>query len=221
MIAENLLSHNIIPLRTSDTGAEALGIMNDFYVRHLPIVNDKQLLGLISEDDILEHDIEEAVGSYQLSMTKPYVKDSDHLYDILKILSEYKLTVVPVVDSESNYKGLISQDDLVRYFANTGSFTEPGSIIVLEMNRRDYSLAEISRIVEEESAAILSTFITSNLDSERIDVTVKINRQDLSLQRIIASFERYDYNIKASFQEADYFDGLQERYDSLMNYLNV
>ena len=221
MIAGNLLSHNIIPLRTSDTGAEALGIMNDFYVRHLPIVNDKQLLGLISEDDILEHDIEEAVGSYQLSMTKPYVRDTDHLYDVLKALSEYKLTIVPVIDMENNYKGLISQDDLVRYFANTGSFTEPGSIVVLEMHRRDYSLAEISRIVEEESAAILSTFITTSLDSDRIDVTVKINRQDFKLQRIIASFERYEYNIKASFQEADYFDGLQERYDSLMNYLNV
>jgi len=221
MIAGNLLSHTIIPLRTSDTGAEALGIMSDFYVRHLPIVNDKQLLGLISEDDILEHDVEEAVGSYQLSMTKPYVKDTDHLYDVLKILSEYKLTVVPVIDVESNYKGLISQDDLVRYFANTGSFTEPGSIIVLEMNRRDYSLAEISRIVESESAAILSTFITSNLETDFIDVTVKINRQDFQLQRILASFERFEYKIKASFQEADYFDGLQERYDSLMNYLNV
>ena len=221
MIAENLLSHNIIPLRTSDTGAEALGIMNDFYVRHLPIVNDKQLLGLISEDDILEHDVEEAVGSFRLSMTKPYVKASDHLYDVLKILSEYQLTVVPVIDHENNYKGLISQDDLVRYFANTGSFTEPGSIIVLEMHRRDYSLAEISRIVESESAAILSTFITSNLESDRIDVTVKINRQDFQLQRIIASFERFNYQVKASFQEADYFEGLQERYDSLMNYLNV
>lgn len=221
MIAKNLLSHSIIPLRTSDTGAEALGIMSDFYVRHLPIVNDKQLLGLISEDDILEYDVEEAVGSYQLSMNRPYVKDTDHLYDVLKTLSEFQLTVVPVVDAEDNYKGLISQDDLVRYFANTGSFTEPGSIVVLEMHKKDYSLAEISRIVESESAAILSTFITSNLDSERIDVTVKINKQDFQLQRIIASFERFDYTIKASFQEADYFDGLQERYDSLMNYLNV
>ena len=221
MIAENLLSHTIIPLRTSDSGEEALGIMNDFYVRHLPIVNDKQLLGMIAEDEILEYDIEEPIGSYSLSMTKPYVKEKDHLYDVLKILSEYQLTVVPVVDAEGNNKGLISQDDLVRYFANTGSFTEPGSIIVLEMNKRDYSLAEISRIVESEGAAILSTFITSNLETERIDVTVKINRQDLQLQRIISSFTRFEYTIKASFQEADYFDGLQERYDSLMSYLNV
>jgi len=59
------------------------------------------------------------------------------------------------------------------------------------------------------------------LDSDTIDVTVKINRQDLQFQRIIASFERFSYTIKASFQEADYFEGLQERYDSLMNYLNV
>lgn len=219
MIAGNLLSQEIIPLRTSDTGQEALGVMNDFYVKHLPIVNNKQLLGLISEDDILNYDVEEAVGSYQLSLNHPQVRENDHVYEVMRMLAEYQLTVVPVVDIEGNYLGLVSQDDLLRFFANIGSFSEPGSIIVLEMSKQDYSLAELGRIVESENAAILSSFITSSLDSTQIDVTIKINRKDIS--RVIATLVRFNYQVKASFQEAEYFDSLKERYDSLINYLNV
>jgi len=219
MIAANLLSHEFVPLRTSDTGNDALSIMADFYVKHLPIVNNKQMLGLISEDDILQNDVAEAVGSYPLSLTKPYVNERDHLYDVLRVLSEYSLTVIPVIDAENNYMGLITQGDLLRFFAQIGSFTEPGSIIVFEMSKQDYSLAEISRIVEGENAAILSSFITSSLDSTKIDVTIKINRQEL--QTILATFERFNYSVKASFQEIEYFDGLKERFDSLMSYLNV
>jgi acetoin utilization protein AcuB len=219
MIASNLLSQTIVPLKTSDTGEAALSIMSDFYVKHLPIVNNKQLLGLISEDDILNNDELEAVGSYHLSMSRPYVKERDHIFEVMRIMSEYNLTVIPVVDDEDNYLGMISQDDLLRFFAGIGSFTEPGSIVVLEMSKQDYSLAQISRVVESENAAVLSSFITTNLDSTKIDVTIKINRPEIS--NILSTFQRFDYTVKASFQESEYFETLKDRYDSLMSFLNV
>jgi CBS domain-containing protein len=219
MTAQQLISDSIIPLRTSETGDTALGIMNDFYVRHLPIVNDKQLLGLISEEDILEHDAHEPVGSFQLSLIRPYVKYNDHLYEILRLIAEYHLTLIPVVDEEENYIGLVTLEDVLQYFTRTASFSEPGSIVVLEMSRHDYQLSQIAQIVESENAAVLSAFITTNLDSIRIDVTLKINRQNI--QNILATFERYEYEVKASFNEIEYLDSLRDRYDSLMAYLNV
>lgn len=219
MIAANLLTDSIIPLRTSDTGDDALSIMGDFYVKHLPIVNNEELLGLISEEDILNNDVMEAVGSYPLSLARFYVRDTDHIYEVMRLLAEYKLTVIPVVDEESKYLGMISQEDLINYFAATGAFTEPGSIIVLEMHRRDYSLAEIARIAESENANIVSSFISSGLDGSLIDVTIKINLQ--SIQALLATFDRFGYEVKASFNESDYFDTLKERYDSLMMFLNV
>ena len=219
MTAETLISDEIIPLRTSDTGEEALGMMDDFYVRHLPIVNNKQLLGLISQDDILNYNAVEPVGSYSLSMVRPYASGKDHIYELLRLLAEYHLTLIPVVDEEENYIGVVTLETLLLHFAQTASFSEPGSILVLEMSRRDYSLAEIARIVESENAAVLSSFITTNLESTRVDITIKINRQNI--QSIIATFGRYDYEIKASFNEADYVGSLQERYDGLMSYLNV
>ncbi len=221
MTAEQLISDTIIPLRTSETGDTALGIMNEFYVRHLPIVNDKQLLGLISEEDILEHDAHEPVGSYKLSLIRSYVQHNDHLYEILRLIAEYQLTLIPVVDEEENYVGLVTMEDLLQHFAQIASFSEPGSIVVLEMSRHDYQLSQIAQIVESENAAILSAFITTNLQAQstRVDVTIKINRQNI--QNILATFERYDYEIKASFNETEYIDALRDRYDSLMAYLNV
>ncbi|MCG8327406.1 MAG: CBS domain-containing protein [Chitinophagales bacterium] len=219
MTAEQLISDAIIPLRTSDTGEDALSLMNEFYIRHLPIVNNEQLLGLISEDDILDHDVEEAVGSYSLSMVRPYLKYNDHIYEILRLIAQHHLTVIPVVDDGENYIGMVTLESIVHFFARTASFSEPGSIIVLEVSKRDYMLSEIARIVESENAAVLSSFITTNLDSTQIDVTIKVNSQHV--QSIIATFGRYDYVIKATFNETEYIDSLKERYDALMSYLNV
>ncbi|HKK75555.1 MAG TPA: CBS domain-containing protein [Saprospiraceae bacterium] len=219
MVAESLISTELIPLQTSDFGATALEMMSEFYVRHLPIVNNTQLLGLISEDDILEYDVNEAIGSYSLSLARPYVYRGEHLYEVMRILAEKRLTVIPVVDKEHNYMGVVTLDDLLQYFSGNYSFREPGSIIVLTMSNRDYSLAEIARIVESENARILSAFVTSQPNSPIIDVTLKLNKQHT--QNIIATFLRFDYQVKASFNEVEYLDSLQERYDSLMSYLNV
>ena len=221
MIAADLLSDGLVPLRTSDTGEEALNIMSEFYVRHLPVVNNTQLLALVSEDDILEYDVHEAVGSYDVSLRFPPVQENDHLYEVMRRMGQYNLTVIPVVNGNQDYLGMITIEDLLSYFAQIGSFTEPGSIIVLEMSRRDYSLAEISRIVESENAAVLSSFVTSSLDEATvmIDVTLKINRQNI--QSILATFGRFSYTVKATFNEREMYDTLKERYDSLMSYLNV
>lgn len=219
MTADLLLSEIILPLRTSDTGDEALEAMNEFSVRHLPIVNDHQLLGVLSEEDVLNNDAAEPVGSYALQLPPLYVRSGDHFFEIMRLVAEYQLTAIPVVDAQNNYLGLITLEDLLRSFASSISFTEPGSIIVLEMAKRDYSLAEIARIVESENAAILSSYITTNADATRIEVTLKLNRQNI--MSILATFERFKYEVKASFNETEYMDTLKERYESLMTYLNV
>jgi CBS domain-containing protein len=219
MIAKELISEEIVPLRTSDTGEDALAMMSDFHVRHLPIVNGTQLLGLISEDEIFEFDPEESVGSYKLKMTHPFVYDRNHIYDIMRLLNEYKLSLIPVVDKNQTYLGVVTLEDLLKYFAESASFGEHGSVIVLTVNRFNYSLSQIARIVESENTVILNSFITSTPDSTELDITLKLNRSDIS--KILSSFRRFDYEVKASFSESEYIDSLQEHYDSLMSYLSV
>lgn len=221
MTAESLIAYDIPALQTEQTGKDAFHALNDHHVKHLPVVDaDRHLVGILSEEDIFNHKLYEPIGEYDFSLLRRFaVRHTDHVFEVMRVMGDNRLTVIPVVDEQGNYLGLIAQNDLLRFFANTASFTEPGGVLVLEMNRRDYSLGAIARIVEEEDAKILSSFVTSGPDTEMIELTIKINRQELS--RIVASLERYEYDVKETFAELDYADSLQERYDSLMNYLNI
>lgn len=220
MTAESLIAYDIPALSTEQTGKDAFHLLSDHHVKHLPVVDGQRLVGILSEEDIFNHKLYEPIGEYDFSLLRRFaVRANDHVFEVIRVMGDNRLTVVPVIDETGNYKGLITQNDLLRYFANSASFTEVGGVLVLEMSRRDYSLATIARIVEDEDAKILSSFVTSGANAENVEVTIKINRQELG--RVVASFQRYEYDVKESFAELDYADSLQEHYESFMNYLNI
>jgi len=220
MIAKDLISGTVLPLKTSDTGLVAMHWFDEFRVSHLPVVSDSQLLGLISEDDVFAAgSFEEPVWNYPLQLQNISILHSRHIYEAMKLFADYKLTTLPVVDEKGNYLGLITLSDLVEKMATTAAVSNPGGILVLELNVNDYSMIEIARIVEENDTKILSMYVSSPADSTRLELTMKLNRMDI--QPVMKSFLRHDYTIKASFFESDYFDGLHERYNLLMNYLNI
>jgi acetoin utilization protein AcuB len=219
MLAIELISDLIPPVHTSDTIQKVLDRMAEFRVRHLPIVNEDQFLGLLSEADVLvEPDHEVQIGAMALSLVNPYVLEDQHIYDVIRLFYEQQLTVVPVLDNKKNYLGMISINAMNEYFAKITSVMQPGGIIILEINSRNNSLAHMAQIVESDNAQILSSYVSTYPDSTRMDVTLKINKQDIS--NIVASFLRYEYDIKATFNHND-VDNSMDRYDSLMNYLNL
>lgn len=220
MTAKELISGAILPLKTSDTGLIAMHWFDEFKVSHLPVVGDSQLLGLISEDDIFSAgSFEEPIWSNELQLQNVSILHSRHIYEVMKLFADYKLTTLPVTDEKGTYLGLITLADLVDKMSATAAVSNPGGILVLELNANDFSMVEIAKIVEDNDTRILSSYVNSTVDSLRIELTLKLNRIDI--QPVIQSFLRYDYTIKASFFESDYFDNLRERYDLLMTYLNV
>ena len=220
MFAKQLISTEVTPLKTSDTGTETLAQMVDAHIRHLPIVNHRQLLGVISEEDVLSFNLDEPIGSNPLSLRKAFVSDTDHLFEVMRVMGAEELTLIPVVDNQNNYIGSIRMQDVLISFSKMASFVEPGGVIVLEMQRHEYSMHEIARIVEGENAKILSFFVGSRPESQMVDVMLKLDRsQDLG--GILSTFHRFGYQIKASFVSDDFMDSLQDNYNSLMNYLDM
>jgi len=221
MLAKDLISEEIPAIRTSDTAVEALNWMEVFRVSHLPIVNNEEFLGLISDSDIYDLNTpEEAIGNHRLSLIRPYVRFDQHIYEIIELASRLKLTVVPVLDYHNKYIGLVRMSDLLHYFSKLIAIEKPGGIIVVEMSQSDYSMSQISQIVESNNAKILSMYLTSSADSTKIEVTLKLNVTDLTA--IVQTFNRYEYTIKASFMEFDEQDDLyNSRYELFMKYLNI
>lgn len=221
MLARELISDVITALKTSDTGTKALSWMEVFRVRHLPVVNQRDFLGLISDADIFDlNNPDEPVGNHELSLQKPYVNEEQHIYEVIELLSRLKLTLVPVLDHQKQYRGVITMEDLTRRFASLSAMQQPGGIIELEINPLDYSLSEISQIVEGNNGRILSLYVANTDDNKMLRVTLKINLTDLT--SIMATFNRYNYSVVSShMSEEDLDEFYQERFDVFLKYLNT
>jgi acetoin utilization protein AcuB len=220
MFAIELISDAILPIHTSDSILKAIDRMLEFRIRHLPIVNEDQFLGLLAETDLAaETNLQTQIGSLALSLVNPYILEDQHIYDVIRMFYELQVTVIPVLDLKKNYLGLITVNSLTKYFASLTSVDKPGGIIVLEINNKNNSLAHMSQIVESDNAQILSSYVRTFPDSTRMEVTLKVNKQDIST--IVATFLRYEYDIKATFNHTDENDNSRDRFNSLMNYLNL
>jgi acetoin utilization protein AcuB len=221
MLAKELISDVIPALHTSDKGLKALTWMEIFRISHLPIVNDKEFLGLISDTDIYNlNEADEPIGAHPLSLIRPFVYSNQHIYEVIALVSKLKLTIVPVLDEQNHYMGSISLQDLVSHFSHLAASEEPGAIIILELNLHDYVFTEIAQIIESNDAKILSLYVSTFKNSTKLDLTLKLNTTNLS--SIIHTFERYNYVIKASFMEDENLDHFySERFESFINYLDV
>jgi len=221
MIAKQLVSEGIIPLSTADRATKALDWMDDLKVSHLPVVADGKYLGLISEKDILnETDIDFEIGSKSNVLQRQFVFDHHHILDVIRILSEFKLSLIPVIDEKESYLGSVTSGNLLGNFSRLSAINNPGAILILEIGQNDFVLSEISRIIEDNNAKMLCMFLTTLPNSAQLEVTLKINKMDI--HPILQTLERFNYNVKASFTEdQSYFEDLKDRYDSLMKYLNV
>jgi len=220
MIARDLIKDDVPPIKPFESMEKALEWMDEFRVSHLPVVDGSKYYGLVTENMI--YDCNEAslpVSELNLTMNRPFVFEDVHVYKVMQMVAEFKLSVVPILNKKEKYIGLSTMKQLMDYLTNTSSISEAGSVIVLEINQFDYSLAHISQIVESNDAKVLSSFITSSLDSKMMDVTIKINRTNI--EAVLQTFYRYDYKVKASFSEDEFEQDMKKRYQGLMKYLNM
>ncbi|MDG1261976.1 MAG: CBS domain-containing protein [Flavobacteriales bacterium] len=218
MIIDKIISHELPSLVLNDKIETALQYLDDWKVSHLPVVDGPNLVGLLDENTLLGYD-DEKVRIQELPLLEHRVNKEDHIFEVIKIISDFKLSTVPVVGEEGRYLGEISLSSVMGYLAEMDSVRSEGAVIVLEMNMVDYSLVEIARLVEENDAKILSATIT-NLEGSRLsEVSLKINKT--AIRGIIQGFQRFDYKIKAFYDAPNYEDDMRRRYDELMRYLDI
>jgi predicted transcriptional regulator len=220
MFASKLISDNIPPLKPGDSCKRAIAWMEELRVNALPVLNGKEYAGLVYKSEINKMQApERSLADAEIQLHRIFVRDNQHVYDLTRLASLHKLDLVPVLGSNDEYIGLVTVNDLVSYFAESKSVYMPGGILILEMAFSDYSMSHIAQIIESDGAHILSAGISASTDPSRIELTLKIDKQDLS--RILAAFYRLNYNVTASFHQSEHSEDLQNRFDALMNYLNM
>ncbi len=221
MTAEELINHMIPPLKQTDDAHKAIVWMEELRCNQLPVVHDQKFIGLLSEEMILEeNDIEKKVADFELVGKDCVVRGKSHFYEVLKNASDHHVQTVGVLDDEGNYIGAITVQDTITAFAQSAAVQVPGGIVVLSIDQIDYSLAQISRLVEENNAKILSSSVKiDEHDGTKLKVTLKINRLDLT--HIIATLERFGFKLIARFQETNIQHEERSRLDMLLKYLDI
>lgn len=220
MLAGDLITDEIPPLKITDTVEVALDWMEQFKVSHLAVVNNRELIGVVSETDLLDYEHpDEQINVSKLHLLRPAIHHYQHAYDLVRLMSSLNLTLIPVIDEKELYKGCITLKGIVQNLSTMMSVQNPGGVIVLELNQNDYSVTQIGNIIESNDTKILSLHVSSQPDSTKIEVTIKVNREDLS--RILQTFNRYNYAVKATFQHGDYNKGLDDRLNEFLHFLNI
>lgn len=220
MRAKDLINYTIPPLKLSDSIVKARDWMGEFHLHELPVVKNDQFIGIFNENLIFDQmQNVNQIEDVQLLSAHLFVDQNEHYYEVLKKAYESSSSIVAVLNEDKKYLGCITVQDVVEAFSKMSAINSPGSIIVASMSMMDYSMAEISRIIESEGGKILSSFTEHAGDDENIRLTIKINLENSSA--IVSSLQRFGYQIVAVFGKGEEDQFEQERLDILMRYLKV
>ena len=219
MLAKDIAIQGFPMLRLEDTAAFVLKCMEDFDVQHLPVVKDDYFIGLVNKESILDMEPKQSIAQLADTLLRFGINPSVHFLNALNLFSKHQLTLLPVINEQQECIGVIPQKNLNDQLAQFLGVSEPGDMIVLSISPLQYSLAEISRLVETNNAQILQLNSFFDQTNGTMVITIKLNREDASA--IIATFQRYDYQVLHYFGNSPLNNDIEDHYLHLMNYLDV
>jgi acetoin utilization protein AcuB len=221
MLTREFISPSLPILHLHDKVFNALQMMNDCHVSHLAVDDeDGKYAGLVNEEGLMQApddtvEIKELIEGFPAF----FIKENDHFLKALQLAVENRLSVVPVINESKELLGVVSYREMLKQASEFMNVKVPGGIIVLEMENSNYSFSEISRLVETNDAQITQLNTYTDPQTGLMQVTVKVNKTEIS--DIVATFQRYEYNVKYYFGEEMYENELRSNYDNLMNYLKL
>lgn len=217
----DLINDMIPPLKVTDDAAKALVWMEELRLHALPVIKEKTFAGFLTEEMIMDqNNVGAKAGDFLLKGEDCFVYDYQHTYEAVKKATDFDFECVVVVNDESEYLGVVVLSDALSIFSQSASIQSEGGVIVLSMNQADYSLSEISRLIESNEAQVMGSSL--NIDKNeptKFRLTLKINKIDLT--HIIATLERFGYKVVAKYQEVKSISNEKERLDMLMRYLDA
>jgi CBS domain-containing protein len=220
MIAGQVAESELPNLEINDSCDKAMGFMDEFKLTHYPVVDGALFIGLIYEEDIFElGDWSQSISASKIRLPHLFVSSNEHFLAAVHKMELSKISCLPVVGDKDLFLGVITRNRMVDIFGKSSIVQDAGGVIEIEMSPNDYYLTEITRIVENTGLKILGTYIRSNKEDNKIVLTIKLNKQEV--ETVISSLDRFGYNVLASYQARTENDDMQNRFDNLMNYLNL
>lgn len=219
MLVSEITQSAIPVLHYDDTVEEAIELLQQNNVQHLPVLNEEKYEGLLSLDELITAENSDLIGSLKNKCIHVSIPSNQHFLSALKIMVTADVSVLPVLSPANEYSGSISHQKLLNALYAHLNCDEPGGIFVVEMTRQNFSVGELCRLVETNDAFITQLNTHAEHLSGLLIVTFKINKTEVS--DVLATLQRYEYAVRYYFGEEHYENELKENFENLMSYLNV
>lgn len=214
----NYITNDYTAIDIQDTISAVQVFFDDLTFSHFPVVEEGLYIGSIALEDLETFDSTKKIFDYRYSFEGFFVRENMIWLDVLEVFSKNRSNLVPVLNEKNQYLGYYEIKDILNFFHETPFLQETGSILIIEKKNFEYSIGEITQIVESNNGKILGIFISAS-NSETTQVTIKINLGVMN--EIIQSFRRYNYDIISEHFDDNYINTLKDRSDYLDKYLNI
>jgi predicted transcriptional regulator len=214
----NYINNDFKPFDSKETIESIQNFFADLTFSHFPVVEEGIYIGSIAADDVITFDNNKNAADYRYTLEGFYARNSMIWLDVLEVFAQNNSNLIPVLDDKNNYLGYYELNDIVKFFAETPFLREQGGIIIVKKTTVDFSMSQISQIIETNNGKILGLFI-SDANGEFVEITIKLSLGGMN--EIIQTFRRFNYEIISDHQEDNYLNNLKERSDYLDKYLNI
>ena len=218
MLIEKYIDKEFITIQPEFDIFKILDIFDGCDYSSVPVVENGKYLGVIKEKDIFELQTDAETPFDVRNYAKDYsVQPGQSLFDACNVLFEQGIDIVPVIDEERNYLGVLTERSLLQAVTVFGENQQNG-IIWYQVSSNDLHLSQMAYTVEENGAHIVSLRVIPDENS----TTVMVKLDTANVAPVVQSLERHGYSVEYSrFHSQKEESDLQRNYNNLMVYLNV
>jgi CBS-domain-containing membrane protein len=169
--------------------------------------------------DLLDIPNDQSIASIADAFQRVGVLGTAHITSVLDHFAKHQLSILPVLNEQQECVGVVPQKNLNEMLALYLGVAQPGAILVFSISPYQYSLAEMSRLVETNNAQIVQLNSIFDEATGAFIITIKINKEEA--QAIVSTFQRYEYQLLHYFGNTPINNDIEDHYHHLMNYLDV
>lgn len=215
MLVKDKMTKFPVTVDLSDTLASASRIMHEKNIRHLPVLEDGKLVGLLCFTDIMRampskvNTLEQHEATYLFSTLKVRdalperqkvvtAKADACIEEAALIMRSYKIGCLPVLDKQGNLVGLCTENDIFDAFIDLLGVRSSGSRISIAIGEEPGIIADITAVIKSFNANITKIGMLPTDDHHYL---VVIRLKTTNLQGVVEALAEHGYQVESS---ADY-----------------
>lgn len=214
----DMIRNDYKALQSNERADSVQDFFNDTNLSHFPVLDLDEFVGSLSQNDADTFTSDKDINQYKYTFESFHARKEISVLDLLELFARHQTDVVPVLDDNNKYVGYYEIQDIIRLFNETPFLSETGTVLVVEKALLDYSMSQVVQIVESNNGKILGCFI-SDSTANTLQISIKISAG--SINDIIQTFRRYNYEIVSDHYEDNYLADLKDRSEYLTKYLSI